>query len=164
VHNIESAQPETDPENPDKWSHNVKSEFIKTPASTMNKVKLDRSDADPDAPIEIDDSEIEDKMQLEIKCYSDQLEVMDFHIIKEDLIARGAKEVDVIVLRIPRPNIRSAKILAVESLREKLIARAELTDDEVTPGVLEKADLIETMKAEFVLEMMKKRFEKGDKS
>jgi DNA repair exonuclease SbcCD nuclease subunit len=146
----------------------VNSTFIKTPASSMSKVKLDIvGDDEPfneDAHKYIEDSEISDKMQIEIKCYADQVEVLDYHVIKEGLIARGAKEVDVIVQRIPRPNIRSAKILAVENLRDKLIARAELTDDKVKPGILEKADLIETMKAEFVLEMIKKRFEKGDKS
>jgi len=158
VHEIISAQ---DPKDALKWLHDVQSVFMETPASTMNKVKLDRLDADPDAPIKIEDSEIEDKMQIEVKCYADQIEVLDFHIIKDDLIARGAKEVDVIVQRIPRPNIRSAKILAVEALRDKLIARAELTDDEVAPGVLEKADLVETMESEAVLAIIKGKFAKG---
>jgi DNA repair exonuclease SbcCD nuclease subunit len=159
VHNIISAQDDTA-----KWLHDVQSIFHKTPASSMSKVKLDivgDEDARQDE-ITIEDSEIADKMQVEIKCYSDQIEVLDYHIIKEDLIARGAKEVDVIIQRIPRPNIRSAKILAVESLREKLIARAEITDEEVAPGVLEKADLVETMKAEAVLNIIKKTFEKGE--
>lgn len=174
VHNIISAQQTADKAPPDpenlgigqaglKWLHDVQSVFHETPASSMSKKGYDVTGGldDPDE-IYNDKVEIADKMQVEIKCYADQIDVLDYHIIKENLIARGAKEVDVIVQRIPRPNIRSAKILAVENLRDKLIARAELTDDEVKPGVLEKADLIETMTAEAVLTLVKQRFQKGD--
>jgi DNA repair exonuclease SbcCD nuclease subunit len=142
----------------------VGSEFIKTPASTMAKIGYDLLEHDPDEEIGFDTDwpDVADKMQVEVKCYADQAVLVDHHIIRDQLIARGAKEVDVIIQRIPRPNIRSAKILAVEKLREKLIARAELTDDKIDPGVLDKADLIETMKAEAVLNVIKKKFEKGD--
>jgi hypothetical protein len=116
---------------------------------------------DPDE-IHYDKVEIADKMQVEIKCYADQAELVDYHIIRENLIQQGAKEVDVIIQRIPRANIRSAKILAVDRLREKLIARAELTDDEIPAGTLDKADMVETMKSEAVLNLIKKQFEKGD--
>jgi DNA repair exonuclease SbcCD nuclease subunit len=142
----------------------VGSEFIKTPAASMNKVKFDIvGDPDPfneDAHVYIDDDQITDKMQVEIKCYADQAELVDYHIIRDNLIERGAKEVDVILQRIPRPNIRSAKILAVDRLREKLIARAELTDDEIPAGTLDKADMIESMKTEAVLNLIKKQFGK----
>lgn len=142
--------------------HDVQSVFIETPASSMAKQAYDITGGlDDPAELYYDNVEVADKMQVEVKCYTDQVELVDFHIIKDELIKRGAKEVDVIVQRIPRPNIRSAKILAVESLREKLIARAELTDDEVGPGILDKADLIETMKAEAVLNVIKRQFERG---
>ena len=62
----------------------------------------------------------------------------------------------------PRPNVRSARILAVDSLRDKLTARADITDDKIDRGILSKADLLETMKAEAVLNIIKKQFEKGD--
>lgn len=143
----------------------VGSKFIKTPAATMNKVNIGL-DALPDPdmekgqPVGIADDEISDKMQVEVKCYADQAVLVDHHIIREDLIARGAKQVDVIIQRIPRPNVRSAKILAVDTLREKLIARAELTDDTVDPGVLDKAGHLETMKAEAVLNIIKNQFRK----
>lgn len=140
----------------------VESVFMETPASSMAKQAYDITEGleDPDE-IYHDKLEIADKMQIELKCYADQTDLIDVEKYRQDLIDRGAKEVDIIIQRIPRPNIRSAKILAVESLREKLIARAELTDDEVAPGILEKADLIETMKAEAVLNVIKKQFEKG---
>jgi DNA repair exonuclease SbcCD nuclease subunit len=141
----------------------VGSEFIKTPAATMAKKAYDVTGGleDPDE-IHYDKVEIADKMQVEIKCYADQAELVDYHIIRENLIQQGAKEVDVIIQRIPRANIRSAKILAVDRLREKLIARAELTDDEIPAGTLDKADMVETMKSEAVLNLIKKQFEKGD--
>jgi len=145
----------------------VNSQIVKTPAASMSKVKIGL-EALPDPvlesgePVAISDDEISDKMQVEVKCYADQAELVDFHIIRENLIERGAKEVDVIIQRIPRPNIRSAKILAVDRLREKLIARAELTEDEIPDGTLDKADLVETMKAEAVLNVVKSYFEKGD--
>ena len=117
----------------DNRSFQIESEFITAPATTMNKVKIGL-DALPDPvmeqgqPVAIADDEITEKMQVVIKLYADQAAEVDFELIKADLMARGAKEVDIILQRIPRPNVRSAKVLAVESLREKLIARAELTD------------------------------------
>lgn len=143
----------------------IESVFVPTPASSMSKIKLDIvGDPDPfneDAHVYIEDDDISDKMQVEIKLYSDQREQVNQESIRDALIARGAKEVDVILQRIPRPNVRSSKILAVDSLRDKLIARAEITDDEVGPGILEKADLVETMKAEAVLNIIKLKFAKG---
>ena len=160
VHEIISAQ---DPKNADKWLHDLQSVFMETPAATMNKIRFEISGDDPgeNPTILIDDAEIEDKMQVEVKCYTDQAELVQIEKIRQDLLARGAKEVEIILQRIPRPNIRSAKILAVDSLREKLIARAELTNETVAPGILEKADMIETMKVEAVLNIIKKQFQKA---
>jgi len=135
----------------------VESEFITTPAATMNKVKFDMG-----KDYDISDDEITDKMQIEIKLYADEAAGVDMDAIKEDLIARGAKEVDIILQRLPRPNVRSAKVLAVERLRDKLIARAEITDEEVAPGILEKADWIESMKYEAVMAIIEKQFAKGE--
>lgn len=134
-----------------------------TPASTMNKIAYETTgiDAGDDIGFDTDWPDIADKMQVEVKCYDDQTPSIDTEALKKALLARGAGEVDIIIQRIPRPNVRSAKILAVEALRDKLIARAELTDDELEPGILEKADLIETMKAEAVLNIIQKQFTKG---
>jgi len=165
VHNIVSAEDPNTVGNAGgkKWLHDVQSVFTETPASSMNKVKFDIvGDPDPfceDAHTYIEDGDITDKMQVEIKCYMDEAGQVPLDAIRESLLERGAKEVDITLQRIPRPNVRSAKILAVEALRDKLIARAEITDDEVAPGILEKADYIETMKAEAVLNIIKKQFE-----
>jgi hypothetical protein len=110
--------------------------------------------------MDLGDAEVADKMQVEIRAYADQAQMIDYHIIREQLMELGAKEVDVIVQRIPRPNIRSAKILAVDRLREKLIARAELLDEPVPGNVAAKADMIQDLKAEAVLKIIKKQFSK----
>jgi exonuclease SbcD len=145
---------DTDPE--------VVTEFIETPASSMAKVKLTMmgDNQGPDLTMDLGDAEVADKMQVEIRAYADQAQMIDYHIIREQLMELGAKEVDVIVQRIPRPNIRSAKILAVDRLREKLIARAELLDEPVPGNVAAKADMIQDLKAEAVLKIIKKQFSK----
>lgn len=147
----------------DHLLHDVQSIFHETPASTMHKQAYDITGGleDPDE-IYHDNVEIADKMQVEIKVYADQVDTIDADKLRGELLERGAKEVDVIIQRIPRPNVRSAKILAVERLREKLIARAELTDDTIPEGTLDKADLVEGMKAEAVLDAIKKQFSKID--
>jgi DNA repair exonuclease SbcCD nuclease subunit len=148
----------------------IESVFVPTPASSMSKLGLDlRADApaqtfaeyEADARKFINEQPIADKMQVEVKCYADEADKYDLDVMKNHLIARGAKEVEIIIQRLPRPNVRSAKILAVESLREKLLARAEITDENVAAGVLEKADLVETMKADAVLNIIKQKFMKG---
>jgi hypothetical protein len=49
------------------------------------------------------DQEITDKMRLEVKMYADEVGKYDLNVMRNHLIARGAKEVDIIISEIQRP-------------------------------------------------------------
>lgn len=134
-----------------------------TPATTMSKISIDAADINNPDEIDymIDADEAAEKMQIEVKTWADLADTIDVHLIKENAVALGAKQVDIIIVRVPRPNVRSAKVLAADRLRDKIQARAEIVDDKINQGILDKADMVESMGAEEVVKAVKSQFVKG---
>lgn len=88
-------------------------------------------------------------VRLDIRVFQDEAGDLD-----EDLIRAILPDVDIHIQRVPRETVRSAKILKVDHLRDKLKAMAELRREEIPAEILAKADHLETMPADELLKMV----------
>ena len=82
-------------------------------------------------------------LKCEIKAYQDEAAKLDREEIGSFFTTLGAKSVDIKLIRIPRENVRSERILKLTTLREKLIEQARLKGETVPVSILEKADVLE---------------------
>jgi hypothetical protein len=84
------------------------------------------------------------------------------HAINEqgikDLVADkvGPRDYQMNIARLPRPNVRSALVLEVETLRDKLTTRAKIINEDITEAVLLKADMLEELEPEELYESIKR--------
>lgn len=136
----------------------TKSQFVETPTRRLLKISADLTVEG--TPINYFTEMANGTHVLaEIKMFQDH--VFDKKELTEKLLAAGAVSVDIRPIRIPRVNVRAEKILRVETLREKLIARAELAGDQVGESILWKADMLETAMPEDIIARVSSRFKFG---
>ena len=96
-------------------------------------------------------------VRYEIKIYQDMAHTIDEHQINKYVAENlELRSFQLDIIRLPRPNVRSARVLEVDSLRDKLTARAEIIGAPLKESVLEKADVLETMETENVLDAVQK--------
>ena len=146
--------------------YNINSRFIKTPSRKRIKLSEDLTGAGVladetgiplmemllagDAPVDVKDAIV----RIEFKIFQDEAAKINTNEIKASLISSGAKEVDIRVIRIPRENVRSQKLLRLTSLRDKLIEMAALKNETVPASILEKADRLEAEDADKIVQMI----------
>jgi DNA repair exonuclease SbcCD nuclease subunit len=82
-------------------------------------------------------------IRIELQAWQDEREMIDREKIEKFFLSAGAESVDVRIIPVPRQNARAKKVLEVRRLREKIEARAEITGDNLTDGILQKCDAIE---------------------
>ena len=88
-------------------------------------------------------------VRVELKCYQD--EAVKISKTEIEAILAGAAEIDIRIIRIPRENVRSAHILKLFTLREKLGEMAALKAETVPDSILAKADVLENMTPDQVM-------------
>lgn len=132
----------------------LSSRFLNTPTRKLIKLAHDFT---PD----IDDTSFTAKcikamkdvkdafVRVELKVYQDEAGKIDKDKIND--IFKEAGNVDIRIIRIPRENVRSAQILKLSSLRDKLQEMASLKAETVPPSILAKADFLENMPADQVM-------------
>lgn len=132
------------------------SEFIATPTRKLFKLPFDLTESSglPDflSDISAHSNAIENAyVRMTVKVYHDEADKID----REELTARleeaGAKEADIRIIRVPRENVRSEKILKLTTLREKIIERARLKGETVSESILAKADMLESSLGEQII-------------
>lgn len=137
----------------------VKSEFVKTPCRRLNRIDFDFVKY-PDGLEELDmvlygthpGTEIAGcYVRCDFTVYQDQASILDKEKLTKFYLSSGAKDVDVRIIRVPRQTVRSESVLKVESLRDKLIAMAELNNETVPERILAKADALESTPAEDII-------------
>lgn len=143
--------------------YTIKSRFIETPSRKLAKLDHDLT-GDGDALQEFDATlysfepeEIKDSdLRLTFKVYQDEADKIDKKQVEEFYLSAGAKSVDIRLVRVPRENVRSKTILSLKTLRGKLIENASIKGETVPQGVLDKADLLEGVTSEEVIELITK--------
>ncbi len=133
-------------------SNSIDSVFELTPTRKLAQIKEDLTFEGSIEELDIslygsipDPEKIKDSiLKVELKVYQDEAEKLDKEAITEFYLSAGAKEVDVSIIRVPRENVRSERILKLRTLREKLIEQARLKGEVVSESILVKADLLES--------------------
>ena len=88
-------------------------------------------------------------VQARIKYFQDEEARFDDATVGS--VFPGAHSIEIQRTRIPRANVRSARMLEIERLRAKIEERAEITGEPIPPGALEAADMLEDMDSEALL-------------
>jgi len=131
----------------------LSSRFIETPTRKLIRISHDftQDDGDgfPSKCKKVFDNMAGAIIRVEMKVYQDDA----IKIEKDKIISifEGAAEVDVRIIRIPRENVRSAHILKLFTLREKIQEMASLKSETVPGSILAKADFLENMTTDQVL-------------
>ena len=80
----------------------------------------------------------------EIRVYQDMAHTIDEAMVRKTVAEHiGPREYQMNISRMPRPNVRSARVLHVETLRDKLKTRAEIINEPISESILLKADELE---------------------
>ena len=132
------------------------SRFIETPTRKLIKISRDfttRNDIEDIGFFLMNQSNQQDidgaYIRVELKVYQD--EAVKINKAEIETILAGAAEVDIRIIRIPRENVRSAQILKLSTLRDKLQEMASLKAESVPDSILAKADFLENMPADQVM-------------
>ena len=128
------------------------STFIKTPTRQLVKTTIDITEGPIDKwNIHNELTEREgvtlgegDHVKVELRLWDDQDGSETEAVIKDRLIALRCEDIHVKLIRIPRENVRSERILKLRSLSDKIQEMAKIKGEEVPDGVLSKASTLET--------------------
>ena len=128
---------------------NLSRRFIKTPTRKLAKYSHNLIEDPYLCPMpEIEKDSI---VRLEYTIYQDQAVMIDREGIEKDYKDAGAKEVDIRIIRVPRENVRSEKIIQLTTLRDKIQERARLENEEISESILSKADQLEESKPDDII-------------
>jgi DNA repair exonuclease SbcCD nuclease subunit len=144
----------------------MKSEFIKTPSPTLVKIEIDLIKKPVEQEdllryilqqtMEVGSTKGVDNyvVRMEIKTYQDEADMIEIDTpdIQEYFKELGVRSFRLDIVRIPRPNVRSARILDADRLRDKIATRADIIDEEVPDHVLDLADELQDTPSDILLE------------
>lgn len=127
----------------------VSSEFVETPCRKLVRFQHDLTDdfngyALADRMSLEADKAIASFVRLDLTVWQDEAAKIDKETIKQIYLTFGALDVDIRIIRVPRQTVRSESVLKVVTLRDKLIAMAALSNEEVPERILAKADELES--------------------
>jgi DNA repair exonuclease SbcCD nuclease subunit len=140
----------------------IGSEFIEAPTRKLIKVAHDYTVKDIDTELMplikgySDEDAQGAHIRVEFKIWQDQRDRIDKEKLRGILLNLGAAEADIQVVTVPRQNVRAARVLQVERLRDKVQARAEIVGDTVPESILEKCDAIEAESRDEIMKKIKR--------
>lgn len=147
------------------WIHELSatglqgSTFIKTPTRKLFKVKYDFTNSQNGFRVPFTSemlNGIKDAIvQVELKVFEDEVSKIDIEGLELNLAE--AKEYGTPkIIRVPRVNVRSERLLKMRTLREKIVEQARLRGEEVPESILRKADALESMELDEIMAMVAK--------
>lgn len=141
------------------------SRFVEIPSRKMIKMEFDFTDeAVPDITLRLQEALLKfnedytanalrsDKKSIALdnvvfrgvfRVWQDQAAEIDQAAVARSSAALGVGRTDVQVIRVPRENVRSERLLRLDSLREKVQERAALAGEDVAESILRKCDVLE---------------------
>lgn len=147
IHEIEDGLDSRFIETPTRRRFLVSHDFTRDPADPVSAIT--RAAADACAPFTIGATSEGAMVRVAIKYFQDKEALFD-----DEEIARifpGSHSVEILRTRVARANVRAARMMELERLRDKIEQRADLLEEEVSPGVLAKADALEDTDPETLL-------------
>jgi len=145
------------------WIHDVKkgglaewSRFIETPTTKMIDMSCDATAGQADDLDMIlytyNKDEYEgSRVRLTIKAFADEAEKLDVPGIKAFFESVNA-QLDLQLIRVPRENVRSQRILELDRLYDKIEENARILEETIPPGIREKAERLEAGDTDKLLE------------
>lgn len=130
--------------------YSVTSTFIISPSRKMVRLAFD--DAAGEGYVVSGKDVSGAVVRIDCTVWQDEAEKISKAEIEKHYLAAGALSVDIRITRLPRENIRADAVLKAETLRDKLVAAAELRGETVSESVLQKADALENMDAEKLIQ------------
>ena len=147
------------------WIHELddahrlqKSEYIITPFTRLYKFTHDLTNSPDTFQVPFKQETLDQikgaVVKVEITAYEDDVAKID----REDLNRNLAetKSFEIKIIRTPRENVRSEKLLKLKTLREKIIEQARLRSEEVPESILVKTDNLESMEVDEIVSMVAK--------
>jgi len=126
--------------------------FNETPTRKLARFKFDQTEGEA---INLPSDDVAGSVvRIDVTAWQDEAGTIDKEGITENLKRWGALDVDIRIIRKPRETVRSEAVLKVETLREKLIAMAELKGETVPESILQKADDLESRPADELINAM----------
>lgn len=132
------------------WMHELldngewESVFHVTPTRKVSQVKADMTAEGYNLEAGLSDVDFaQASVRVEIKAWQDDAAQIDRAAIEQQFKDRGASEVEIRIIRVPRETVRSANIMKLHSLRDKIKELASTRGEEVAESILEKADTLE---------------------
>jgi DNA repair exonuclease SbcCD nuclease subunit len=139
--------------------YHVESDFIETPVNRRIRLKLDFTEEGRDirdvdwprefeaatqgAPQPLEGMYNKAIVRIDIKLYQDEVARIDEEAIFGYLNSEGVEDVQINLQRVPRAAVRSARIIEVTRLREKLTERARILEEPISDEILDKADQLD---------------------
>ena len=128
----------------------IQSKFVETPCKRIARYKFDMTAGEK---ITIPFEGIAGAtVRVEVTAYQDETGLVSKETIIENLKRWGAESVEVRITAIPRENVRAESVLAAETLRDEIKAMADLRQEEIEADVLLKAELLEGVPGEELLQ------------
>lgn len=93
-------------------------------------------------------------LKLDFKVWQDEAGQINQTELERVLLDAGALKVDINLIRIPRETVRCSKVLTLTTLRDKVREMATLRLEEISEAVLGKADLLETMNEDELMQVV----------
>lgn len=122
------------------------SKFIETPARKLATISVDLCDTDLMERNRVlpDDEIMGASVKVDLDVWQDEASMVNPDQIKEYYLKSGAESVEINLISKPRENVRSQRVLELESLRDKVKERAALNREEVPAEILAMCDRLET--------------------
>lgn len=138
--------------------HDVTTRFIETPTKKLVRYRFNQTEGDKAVVFPFE--EVAGAMvRIDLTTWQDEAGEIDRDSITANLKRWGAVDVDIRIIRRPRENVRSEAVLKVDRLRDKLVAMAELKNELISESMLQKADSLESMTADELINMMAGKIE-----
>lgn len=131
--------------------YQVKSIFYETPCRRTVRIQDDFT-TDKPATILTAEDVLGAHVRYDVTVWQDEVGNINKKQIEENLITQGALSVDIRIIRVPRVTVRNEAVLKAVTLRDKIKAWAESRGESVEWSVLSKADLLETVPIDELME------------
>jgi DNA repair exonuclease SbcCD nuclease subunit len=93
-------------------------------------------------------------VKVEFKIWQDEAGQINQAEIERSFLGAGVARVDINLIRIPRETVRAARVLTMDRLRDKISEMAALRQDTVSDFILEKADMLESMSQDELVQVV----------
>jgi len=131
------------------------SQFVKTPARRLVKWDEDFTKNPAGEEFIFNPEQVAGAhVKLDFKVWQDEAGKINQAELERSLLDSGAAQVTINLIRVPRETVRCAKVLTLETLREKVQEMATLRNEEVSEEILSKAGLLETMNEDELIQVV----------